>query len=106
MLPAGRLRYTISFLKPDGSRGQSGAQNSVWSVNFSVRADIQFVKGIRVFMAGDAWNPQDLMITCRYDSRMDNAQRIRYGSHDYYIGAPNVDEKEGSAPFTATLINE
>ena len=106
MLPAGRLRYTISFLKPDGSRGQSGAQNSVWSVNFSVRADIQFVKGIRVFMAGDAWNPQDLIVTCRYDSRMNDAQRIRHNGKDYYVGAPNVDFKEGSATFTATLINE
>ena len=106
MLPSGRLRYIISFLKPDGARGKSGAQQSTWSVNFDTRADVQFLKGNRAMMAGDAWNPQDLIVTCRYDSRMNDAQRIRHNGKDYYVGAPNVDFKEGSATFTATLINE
>lgn len=91
----GKLRHRVTIKEATTAADGQGGVTSTWSVVANVWAEIKPVLGLERFFRDGTAPATTMLVRIRYRSDVNTAQRLYYGSREFYIrGLRNLRERD------------
>lgn len=101
---AGDLRHSISFYGKALSKDQYGAATESYTLLFSVRAKIRYLRGDEILLSSTTVNTTSLQFIIRQRSDISEEMEIEYEGNRYNIQVIEVAERSTMMKITAVKI--
>jgi len=101
---AGDLRHRITFYSKTVGKDQYGATTEDYTLLFSVRAKIRYLRGDEILLSSTTVNTTSLQFIIRQRNDISESMEIEYEGDRYNIQVIEVAERSTMMKLTASKI--
>lgn len=106
MIPSGVLNEIVTIMQPLTKRGRLGQQEVEYEEIAECHAAVKFQKGTAALNVAEAWMQQQIVVTMRLNSVINEKCRLRWLNRLYDFDSFNVDRRAGTITIVATSVDE